>query len=190
MIGQRVLHYLDRFTEATGTTLVWLNVLLVISMCLVVMLRYVFNHSSIPLQEATMYLHGTLFMLGAAYTLKHNEHVRVDILYQRFSAKGKAIVNCLGTVILLLPMLLFILIYSWPYVTASWDILETSQEANGLPLVFVLKSLIPAMVVLLLIQAIAEIIRNLSTIFAATSTTTTTTPTNTASKTTASTFKD
>ncbi|MCG8611627.1 MAG: hypothetical protein MI864_13935, partial [Pseudomonadales bacterium] len=102
---------------------------------------------------------------------------------------------CLGTVILLLPMLLFILIYSWPYVTASWDILETSQEANGLPLVFVLKSLIPAMVVLLLIQAIAEIIRNLSTIFAATSTPTTstpttTTPTTTASKTTASTFKD
>ena len=155
---------IDQFTEVTGRTIAWLNVAMVLLTCLVVVMRYVFNHGSIIFQESVMYLHAMIFLIASAYTLKHDEHVRVDIFYQRFSSKGKAWVNLIGTLFLLLPVILFIGWSSWPYIASSWRIFEISQEAAGLPLVFILKSLILAMVVALFIQAIAEIFRSIAEI--------------------------
>jgi len=164
-MAQRIVSSIDLFTERTGQLIAWLNIAMVILMCLVVVLRYVFNYSLVAMQEGVMYLHAFVFMLASAYTLKNNDHVRVDIFYQRFSPRGQATVNFLGTLFLLIPTMTFIAYSSWGYVVASWRIHEVSQEAAGIPLVYLLKSLMPAMVVLLLMQAIAELLRNGVTIF-------------------------
>lgn len=156
-----LLQRIDLFTERTGGAIAWLNLAMVILMCVVVVLRYAFNVSLVAVQEGVMYLHAFIFMLASAYTLKSNDHVRVDIFYQRFSPKQQAVVNLLGTLLLLLPTILFIAFASWNYVLSAWRIHEVSQEASGIPLVYLLKTLIPVMVGLLFIQAMAELLRNL-----------------------------
>ena len=102
----------------------------------------------------------TDLLLGAAYALKHGAHVRVDIFYRNLSPRGQAWVNSLGGIVFLLPLCLFILGSSWDYVSESWAIMETSPEPGGIPAVFLLKSLIPMMAVNLLLQGLAEILRN------------------------------
>lgn len=130
----------------------------------IVVLRYGFGIGSIALQESVMYMHAVVFMLGAAYTLREDGHVRVDIFYRQFSPKLKAIVNLLGTLLLLFPVCIFVLVISWDYVASSWQLLESSREAGGLPLVFVLKSLIPAFCILMLLQGLSDCIRYALTI--------------------------
>jgi TRAP-type mannitol/chloroaromatic compound transport system permease small subunit len=158
----RLMHGLDTFTEIIGRGLAWLNVAMVILTATVVVMRYLFNESSIFMQEGVMYLHATVFLLASAYTLRHNGHVRVDIFYQRLSVRGKAIVDLLGTLFLLMPVVLFIGLSSLDYVGRSWAILETSPETSGIPAVFLLKTLIPAMALQLFIQGVAEILRNVA----------------------------
>ncbi len=155
---------IDTFTEHTGKAIAWLNIGMVVGTVLVVILRYVFNNSSIALQEGVIYLHGAIFLLGSAYTLKHNEHVRVDILYQKFSPRGKAVINLLGSLLLLLPTLSYICIESWPYIMQSWQFKEVSSEAAGLPYVYVLKTFILGMVFVLGLQGVAEVLRSITTI--------------------------
>lgn len=158
----RLLQMLDNFTDMTGRALAWLNIAMVLLMAAVVIMRYLFNVSSIFMQEGVMYLHATVFLLASAYTLRHNGHVRVDIFYQRLSMRGKAVVDLLGTLFLLMPVVLFIGLSSLDYVSRSWAIMETSPETSGIPAVFLLKSLIPAMALLLIIQGVAEILRNIA----------------------------
>ena len=152
---------IDRLNEWAGRLAAWAVFAAVFITFIVVIFRYGFEQFySIALQESAMYFHALIFMLGAAYTLKHDGHVRVDIFYQNFSPRGKAIINLLGTVILLMPVCIFILWVSSDYVLASWQNLEGSREAGGLPLVFLLKSFIPLLAILLLLQATAEAIRS------------------------------
>ena len=101
-----------------------------------------------------------IFMLGAAYTLKHNEHVRVDLFYRRMTPQRQALVELLGTLIFLLPVVVFLAVASWDYVYTSWAIREASREAGGLPYPFVpiLKSLIPVTAGMLMLQGIANLI--------------------------------
>ncbi|NNC68148.1 MAG: TRAP transporter small permease subunit [Gammaproteobacteria bacterium] len=122
---------------------------------LVVVLRYGFNFGRISLQESTTYLHAFIFMLAGAYTLKHNEHVRVDIFYQDMFTQNKAKVDLFGTLFLLLPFAGFIFWVSFDYVLNSWKLLEGSREAGGLPFVYILKTLIPLMAIFLFLQAIS-----------------------------------
>jgi len=152
---------LDRFAEATGRIIAWLTLCMVLITFSVVILRYLFQSGSIALQESISYLHACVFMLGAAYTLKHDGHVRVDILYQQFSARTRAWVDLLGTLLLLFPVCLFILFSSLEYVTTSWSIQEGSREAGGLDGVFLLKTAIPVMAVLLLLQGCSIILHKL-----------------------------
>jgi len=153
------LHYLarliDRMAELTGRALAWLTLAMVLVTFTVVILRYFFNTGSIAVQESVTYLHAAVFMLGAAYTLKHDSHVRVDIFYRTMSERGQAWVNLAGTLALLLPVCGFILIASWDYVAVSWSMREGSREAGGLDAVFLLKTMIPLMAVLLLLQGIS-----------------------------------
>ena len=149
---QSIAVFLDRLAETTGRLLAWLTLGMVLITFAVVVLRRVFESGSIALQESVTYLHAMVFMLAAAYTLKHDGHVRVDIFYQRFSARTRAWVDLLGTLLLLFPVCLFILLASLDYVAASWSILEGSREAGGLDGVFILKTAIPVMAVLLLLQ--------------------------------------
>lgn len=151
---------IDRFTEACGRLLAWLLLAMALLTTAVVLLRYGFNTGSIMAQEAIIYLHGCVFMLGAAYTLKHDGHVRVDIFYRRFSPRGQAWINALGGIVFLMPLCGFILVSSWDYVEASWVIRETSAEAGGIPAVFLLKTLLPLLALNLFLQALAETLRN------------------------------
>ncbi len=155
-----LLKALDAFTEITGRWLAWLALGMAAVTAFVVLLRYGFNIGSIAAQESVTYMHGALFMLGAAYTLKHGGHVRVDIFYRRFTRRTQAWINSLGAIVFLLPVCLFILGVSWSYVAESWAIREVSPEPGGIPAVFLLKTLLLLLPVNLLLQGVAEIVRN------------------------------
>ncbi|MCP3908748.1 MAG: TRAP transporter small permease subunit [Oceanicoccus sp.] len=153
-------HFIDQLSELTGRVLAWLSLLMMVLLCLVVILRYGFEIGSIGLQEGVTYLHASIFMLGAAYTLKHDGHVRVDIFYRNFSPRSKAWINSLGGIIFLLPLCVYIFFISWDFVLQSWAIGEVSTEPGGIPAVFLLKSLIPIMAINLGLQALADILRS------------------------------
>lgn len=157
----QTLHTLTRLIDAgserIGWAVSWLTLAMVLLTFAVVMLRYLFNLGWIAMQEISTYLHGTLFMLGAAYTLRADGHVRVDIFYRPLTKKGKAWVDLLGTLFLLLPVCIFLFWMSWAYVAASWSVHEGSREAGGLDLVWLLKGVILLMPVLLALQGMAQI---------------------------------
>ena len=151
---------LERISELTGAAMAWLTVLMVLGTFVIVVLRYVFDLGWIAMQESIVWMHAAVFMLGASYTLKRNEHVRVDIFYRRATAKRRAWVNVVGTLVFLLPLAGFVAVASWDYVSTSWAIREASREAGGLPFPFVpmMKSLIPATAALLMLQGIADLL--------------------------------
>lgn len=159
-----IITTIDRTTLRLGRSIALLNIAMVIAMCMVVLLRYAFNNSSIVLQESVMYIHAIIFMLCMGYTLKSDEHVRVDIIYQKLSEKQKACINLFGALVLLFPLLIFISWYSAPYIKSTWTVLEVSQEASGLPYVYLLKTLIIVMTATLGLQGVAEVLRNINTI--------------------------
>ena len=142
-----------------GRSIAWLTLAMVVITFLVVVFRYAFSIGWIAMQESVTYLHALVFMLGAAYTLKQNGHVRVDIFYEKISRRKRAWIDLLGTLLLLLPFCLFIIIYSWNYVSLSWSLLEGSREAGGLPALFLLKSTIPVMAFLVMLQGISQALR-------------------------------
>ena len=147
---------LTNFTELTGRLVAWLTLALVIGMFVVAILRFAFNISLIWAQELIEYIHVYIFMLGMAYTLKHEEHVRVDIFYRGFRERTRYLVNLLGTLILLVPVRIYIFAVSWDDVIRSWTALEPSQDTGGLPANFILKSTMLLMPALLLLQGIAN----------------------------------
>lgn len=151
---------IDAVTDVTGRAIAWLTVAMVVTVMTVVVTRYFLSVGSIALQESVTYLHCMIFMLGLAFTLKHDGHVRVDIFYRNFSAKTQAAVNLGGAVLFLMPVCVLLLVTSWDYVLASWAIGETSAENNGLPFVYLLKTLMLLMPMTLMLQGIAEILRN------------------------------
>jgi TRAP-type mannitol/chloroaromatic compound transport system permease small subunit len=152
---------LDRLAERTGRFIAWLSLGMVVITFTVVVLRYLFHSGSIALQESITYLHATLFMLGAAWTLQQDGHVRVDIFYSKQSRRTRAWIDLAGTLLLLFPVCGFILFSSLDYVAASWSVQEGSQEAGGLDAVFLLKTAIPVMAVLLMLQGCAIILKNI-----------------------------
>jgi len=158
---QRLLHVLDSFSEASGKLLAWLVLGVVVLEFAVVVLRYGFDFGSIAMQETVVYLHALLFLLAAAYTLKHDEHVRVDIFYRRRSIRGRALTDLLGSILLLLPVCGFIAWTSWDYVLQSWAMFEGSRESGGLDFVYGLKTALIVAPAFLILQGVAEICRNL-----------------------------
>jgi TRAP-type mannitol/chloroaromatic compound transport system permease small subunit len=152
---------LETVTEVICRYVSWAAVLLVVATFLVVILRYALQTGSIALQESLIYINAVFFTLGSAYTLKHNGHVRVDIFYNRFSPRRKALFDLFGTAILLIPFCLFIFWASWDYVSLSWQIRERSAETSGLPIVFLLKTTILLLAGILFWQGLAELLRNL-----------------------------
>ena len=158
---KNLAHTIEGLIEKIGNFIAWFTLFIVFITFIVVVLRYVFDVGSIALQESTTYLHAFVFMLGAAYTLKHDAHVRVDIFYRKMSASKKAWVDLIGTLILLFPVCLFILYSGWDYVFSSWGLLEESGEAGGLAYVYILKSTLILMPILLMLQGAALVMKNL-----------------------------
>ena len=165
VIASRVHHYIDDFNEICGRAIAWLTLGMVLTQFTVVILRYVFGVGWIALQESILFMHALVFMLGAAYTLRYEGHVRVDIFYRRLSRRGRALVDVLGTLLLLLPVCVYIFSSSWDYVTDSWQLFEGSREAGGLPGVFLLKTSILLMAGLLSLQGLSMLLKSLIIIF-------------------------
>ena len=138
----KISNALDNLSEITGRVCSWFVALMVLITCLVVVMRYGLNMGSVLLQDIVLYLHGALFLLCSAFALKRQSHVRVDIFYRDFSPKKKALVDILGNLIFLQPMCWLVLFYSWGYVEISWVIMEVSPEPDGLPFVYLQKSLL------------------------------------------------
>ncbi|MDG1705477.1 MAG: TRAP transporter small permease subunit [Porticoccaceae bacterium] len=151
---------IDRLTEIIGRVISWLTLIMVFLVVTVVVMRYFLEMGSIALQELVTYIHAMVFMLGIAFTLKRGGHVRVDIFYRDFPAQRKALVDLLGGLFFLLPVTLLIFVTSWDYVAASWAITETSAENNGLPFIYLLKTLMLIMPGMLLLQGIAEVLKS------------------------------
>ena len=149
--------FIDRLNHWLGRAVAWLTLAMAVAVAAIVLLRYAFAQNTILVQEAVSYAHGLVLMLGMAYTLKENGHVRVDILYSGRSPRWRALVDLFGHLLLLLPVAGLVLATSLPYAVSAWRILEGSSEVGGLPGVFLLKSLIPLMAVLLLVQGLSEI---------------------------------
>ena len=161
---QSLVNTIERFIDWSGRAVSWLTLLMVVVTFIVVVLRYGFDIGWIALQESVTYMHAMVFLAGAAWALQQEAHVRVDIFYSRFSTRTKAWVDLLGSLVMLLPVMVFVAWISWEYVVDSWDVLEGSREAGGLPAVFLLKSLILVMAVMLTLQAIVQIVRSIQAI--------------------------
>ena len=149
----------DRLTAAVGRAVSWCLIGMVVVQVVVVLMRYVLGLGSIWLTETILYAHATLFMGAAAWTLQQGGHVRVDIFYSDASRRSRALVDLLGAILLLWPFVGVLAWFALPYVARSWAILERSPEASGLPLVFLLKTLILLFALLLGLQGIAQAAR-------------------------------
>ncbi len=160
----RAVRLIDRLNEIVGRGVAWVTLLMVLVVFAVVVMRYIFAVGFVWMQESYVWMHGTVFMLGAGYTLLHDGHVRVDIFYRPKSARYKAWVDLLGGLFLLLPVVALITWASLPYVVDSWFRLEASREAGGLPGLFLLKSVIPAFCLLIGLQGLALTGRSLLTL--------------------------
>lgn len=158
----RLADYLDRVNRFTGAMVLWLALAMALLQFGIVILRYAFGMTSIFYNEAVLYMHAALFMLGAGYTLLVNGHVRVDIFHAKLSARRKAMVDIFGHVALLVPSLLMLLWWSWPMVRRSWAIREGAMSVGGIPASYLLKSLVPAFAILLLIQGLSALIRDIA----------------------------
>lgn len=157
---------IDRLTGRIGAAVSWLALFMVLVQGAIVLMRYVFGAGSVFLQESMLYMHGALFMLGAAATWMRHGHVRVDLFYRDLSPRRKAWVDGAGTVLFLIPFALTLWIVSWGYVVDSWATLEGSTEVAGIPARFLLKSTILAFAGLMLLQAIACLCRCTSLLMA------------------------
>jgi TRAP-type mannitol/chloroaromatic compound transport system permease small subunit len=160
----KIINHLENIIAWSGRAVSWLTLIMVITTFIVVVLRYVFDIGWIALQESITYMHAMVFLIGAAYTMQQEAHVRVDILYSKLSSKNRAWIDLLGSLFLLMPMMIFITWVSWEYILNSWGVLESSREAGGLPGVYLLKSLILIMATLLILQALVQIVHSLQKI--------------------------
>jgi len=157
---------LDRISVATGRAASWLTLAMVLGTFGVVVFRYAFDTGLLWLQESVTWMHAMVFMLGAAYTLQQEGHVRVDIFYRRMAEGRKAIVNLLGVIVFVVPLCIFFLVECLEYVQISWRIREVSRDAGGLPYpaIPLLKSALLLMPVAILLQSLSLAMRSLAQI--------------------------
>lgn len=154
----RLAESIGGFINRAGQLIASLIILMALITFAVVVMRYSLNFGRIAIQESVTYFHAAVITLCMAYTMRHKAHVRVDIFYNRMSARMRHMTDIAGTMLFLIPMCVTIIVVSSGYALRSWQILEASPEAGGLPLVFLIKTMIPVMASLLLLQAIAELL--------------------------------
>lgn len=157
---------LGRLNSLAGKAAAWLTLLMVLVTFVVVVMRYVFDAGLIWLQESVVWMHAFVFMVGAAYTLQQEEHVRVDIFYRNMSRKRRAWVDLIGVIVFLFPLCIFLGWKAGDYVAVSWKLQEASRESGGLPypLIPLLKSILVVMPLMVGLQGIALLSRCIQTI--------------------------
>ena len=157
----QITRSLDFFSEMTGRFCSWFVALMTLITCLVVVMRYGLDLGSVLLQDVVLYFHGALFLLGSSFALKRNAHVRVDIFYREFSEKKKAFVDLVGHCLFLQPVCWVIFLFSWGFVEFSWRIMEVSAEPDGLPFVYLQKSLLITLCLFMSLQSFSEILKSI-----------------------------
>jgi TRAP-type mannitol/chloroaromatic compound transport system permease small subunit len=162
----RVANIIDRTNDLIGRAAAWLTLAMVLIGAYNAVIRYLgryigANLSSNAYIELQWYLFSLVFLLGAAYTLRHNAHVRVDVVYGRFSPRVRAWINLLGTLLFLIPHTLLVVWVSWPSVRNSWAVLEVSPDPGGLPR-YPIKTVILIAFALLFLQGVAEAIKQIA----------------------------
>jgi len=160
-----VPYYLDRLAQRTGVILAFTPLLLILVQFSTVLMVYIFASGSIKLQESLQYINALMFLGGAGYTALHGDHVRVDLFYSKFSPRGKALVDVVGTLFLLLPFLILLWVTILPYAADSWASREGSVESGGLAYVYILKSTMVLFALTLSLQALSSFIRNIAFLY-------------------------
>lgn len=156
---RRLSESIDRLAALTGRAVTWCALAMVLVQFTVILMRHVFGLGSLWLQESLAYFHAALILFAAAWTLRANGHVRVDVFYAEASPRTRAWIDLCGALALLLPFMAVLAWLSWPYARRAWIILEGSREASGLPLVFLLKSMIPLFAAQFFLQGLSQAIR-------------------------------
>jgi len=151
---------IDKFTDASGTLIAWLNVPLVAVVAYEVIARYVFQRPTIWSFDLTYMFYGTIFMLGAAFALHKGAHIRTDFFYEKWSAKTKGIVDSTSYIVFFFPSILMLLWISGGEAWYAYDIKETSEQTPWRPILWPYKSVVPITCVLLLIQGVSELIKS------------------------------
>ncbi|MBN2791707.1 MAG: TRAP transporter small permease subunit [Desulfuromonadales bacterium] len=159
-----IVRAIDRLNEWVGTATSWLSTLLVVVVCYDVFTRYFLRKSSVAVQELEWHIFAVLFLIAAAYTLKQDSHVRVDVFYTLMSPRGQAWINMLGGIIFLIPFCILILWTSKNFISMSWAVREISPDPGGLPYRYALKAMIPIGFSLILLQGIALTLRSFCTV--------------------------
>jgi TRAP-type mannitol/chloroaromatic compound transport system permease small subunit len=161
----KIINFLESINNGIGRIVCWFGLMMLLLQFFNVVLRYVFGMNYIFLNEGVLYLHATLFMLGSGYTLMVDKHVRVDIFYSKLSVRKRAMVDLFGHLIFLLPSMVILFIYTWPTVKTSWIIFEGPVSVGGIPASFLLKSLISIFCVLIIIQGVANLLKDCIVLF-------------------------
>lgn len=159
----RFAHAVDRLNDAVGAAVSWATVLVIVPLFVAVPLRYWVSYASDYLDNYPQLCHAAVFMVGAAYALRSDDHVRVDVLSRRFGARARAVIELIGTAIFLIPWLAVVAVKSWPIVAQSWQELEGFGE-EGTPGYFLLKTLLLVFVALVGLQGLANAARALLTL--------------------------
>ncbi len=162
----RLADRIDAFAERTGRFVYWLTLAMVLLGSYNAIARYMERYTGLGLSsnmylEMQWYLFSLVFLLGAAYGLKHDVHVRVDVMYESLSKRGRAWINLLGTALFLFPFSLLMLVMSWPMVRNTWAVWEQSPDPGGLPR-YPIKTVIPIAFLLLIVQGVAFTIRQVA----------------------------
>ena len=162
----QALSFLERISDVTGRLTAWLTLIMVVVTFVIVVMRYAFDAGEIWLQESVTWMHAAVFMIGAAYTLLHEEHVRVDIFYRSMSEVRRAWVDLIGVLTFLLPVCAYLAWASFDFAAASWAIRESSREPGGLPYPFVpiLKSIVILMPIVVALQGVSLALRSMARI--------------------------
>ena len=147
-----ITRWIDALNQLVGRGVAWVTLGLVLVVFVDVVMRYLFDTSFVFTQELEWHLFGFIFLIGAGYTLLHDGHVRVDIIYQRLGFKGRAWINLCGVILFLIPGCIMVVTTSWKFMVNSFAILEGSPDPGGIPFRFILKGCIPVGFTLLLLQ--------------------------------------
>ena len=152
---QKISAKIDTLNQWVGRGVAWVTLGLVLVVFVDVVMRYMFSTSFVFTQELEWHLFGFIFLIGAGYTLLHDGHVRVDIIYQRVGFKTRAWINLFGVILFLIPGCIMVISTSWTFTANSFAILEGSPDPGGIPFRFILKSCLPIGFTLLLLQGIS-----------------------------------
>ncbi len=157
---RKFVRIVDALNERVGTAVSWFTTLLVLTVCLDVFTRYFLRSSSVAVQELEWHFFAVIFLLASAWALKHNKHVRVDVLYMNFKPRNQALANLIGSLLFLLPFAVITIWSSQNFVLNSFRIGEVSPDPGGLPARFILKAMIPIGFTLILLQGLAMAVRS------------------------------